>query len=58
MTWILVSLLILIYVFLFVTLQLTDYALLVCSVGLVIILAATIFFTRKVDWYSLKLNEK
>ncbi|MFT5667346.1 MAG: inner membrane protein [Vicingaceae bacterium] len=58
MTWILVSLLILIYGFLFVTLQLTDYALLMGSVGLVIILAATMFFTRKVDWYGLKLNEK
>ena len=58
MTWILVSLLILIYWFLFVTLLLTDYALLMGSVGLVIILAATMFFTRKVDWYGLKLNEK
>ena len=56
MTWILISLLILIYSFLFVTLQLTDYALLMGSAGLIIILAATMFFTRKVDWYALKLD--
>jgi inner membrane protein len=58
MTWILISLLILIYGFLFVTLQLTDYALLMGSIGLVIILAATMFFTRKVDWYNLKISDK
>lgn len=57
MTWILISLLILIYSFLFVTLQLTDYALLMGSIGLVIILAATMFFTRKVNWYELKIDE-
>lgn len=57
MTWILIILLILIYSFLFVTLQLTDYALLMGSVGLVVILGATMFFTRKVNWYELKIDE-
>ena len=57
MTWILISLLILIYSFLFVTLQLTDYALLMGSIGLVVILAATMFFTRKINWYELKIEE-
>ena len=42
------------YGFLFVTLQLTDYALLMGSVGLSVLLAAAMFFTRNVDWYSLK----
>lgn len=41
-----------IYGFLFVTLQLADYALLLGSVGLTIILALTMYFTRKVDWYQ------
>ena len=42
-----------IYGFLFVTLQLADYALLMGSVGLTLILAATMYFTRNIDWYRL-----
>lgn len=42
-----------IYGFLFVTLQLSDYALLMGSIGLALILGATMFFTRKIDWYNL-----
>ena len=44
-----------IYGFLFVTLQLTDYALLMGSAGLTLILGLTMYFTRNVNWY--KLNE-
>ena len=40
----------LIYAFLFVIIQLEDYALLVGSVGLFAILAAVMFFSRKIDW--------
>ena len=40
------------YVFLFVVLQLTDYALLFGSVGLVIVLAIVMYFSRKIDWYE------
>ncbi|MGL1888082.1 MAG: cell envelope integrity protein CreD [Reichenbachiella sp.] len=42
--------------FLFVTLQLADYALLMGSVGLTIILAGTMYFTRNINWYQ--LNQK
>ncbi len=42
-----------IYSFLFVTLQLADYALLIGSLGLAIILASTMYSTRRVDWYGL-----
>ncbi len=42
-----------IYGFLFVTLQLADYALLMGSIGLTLILAATMYFTRNIDWYKL-----
>ena len=42
-----------IYGFLFVTLQLADYALLMGSIGLTIILGATMFFTRKINWYRI-----
>ncbi len=44
-----------IYGFLFVTLQLTDYALLMGSIGLTLILGATMYFTRNINWY--KINE-
>lgn len=44
-----------IYGFLFVILQLTDYALLMGSVGLTIILSVTMYFTRNINWY--KINE-
>ncbi len=40
------------YGFIFVTLQLSDYALLMGSVGLLIILATTMYFTRNIDWYA------
>jgi inner membrane protein len=41
------------YAFLFVLLQIQDYALLVGSVGLFLLLAGTMWFTRHVDWYAL-----
>ena len=50
---VLVAVLLGIYGFLFVTLQLADYALLMGSVGLTLILAATMYFTRNIDWYRL-----
>ncbi len=40
------------YGFLFVTLQLSDYALLMGSIGLTIMLALTMYFTRKINWYA------
>jgi inner membrane protein len=46
-----------IYGFVFVTLQLKDYALLMGSVGLALILAATMYLTRNIDWYGLKIGE-
>ena len=41
-----------VYGFLFVTLQLADYALLMGGAGLTLILAATMFLTRKINWYK------
>jgi inner membrane protein len=40
-----------IYGFVFVTLQLTDSALLLGSIGLAIIIAATMYLTRNIQWY-------
>lgn len=42
-----------IYAFLFITLQLSDYALLMGSIGLTLILALTMYFTRNINWYKL-----
>ena len=47
-----------IYGFLFVTLQLTDYALLMGSIGLTLILALTMYFTRNIDWYRINEDSK
>ncbi len=41
----------LIYSFIFVIIQIETYALLVGSVGLFIILALTMYYTRKISWY-------
>jgi inner membrane protein len=44
-----------IYGFLFVTLQLADYALLLGSIGITLILGLTMYFTRKINWYKLNI---
>ena len=53
-TW-LTAALVAIYGFLFVTMQLADYALLIGSIGLFIILAATMYYTRNVNWYKVQV---
>ncbi len=45
-------LLIAIYSFIFIILQLEDYALLAGSLGLFIALAAVMYYSRRVDWYN------
>ena len=40
-----------IYGFLFIIIQIESYALLVGSIGLFVILALTMYFTRKISWY-------
>ncbi len=47
-----------IYGFLFVTLQMADYALLMGSIGLTLILAATMYFTRNINWYQVTSEEE
>ena len=44
------------YGFMFVTLQLSDYALLLGSVGLILILSLTMYFTRNINWYGLSFK--
>lgn len=47
-----------IYGFLFITLQLADYALLMGSIGLTTILGLTMYFTRNINWYQLTISEE
>ncbi len=49
-------LLALIYGFIFIVLQLEDYALLTGSIGIFAALAAVMFYSRNVDWYNLSEN--
>ncbi|MCA6073482.1 cell envelope integrity protein CreD [Fulvivirga sedimenti] len=57
-TLLLAMLLTAIYAFVFVTLQLADYALLIGSIGLAAILSATMFYTRNINWYKLSLGSQ
>lgn len=51
-TGILAFVLCLLYLFLYVILQLEDIALLIGSIGLFVILAIIMYFSRKVNWYK------
>lgn len=42
------------YCYLFIVLQLEDYALLMGSIGFLIILAIVMYITRKIDWYEVE----
>ena len=50
--------LILLYGFIFVILQLQDYALLMGSIGLFLVMAVIMFFSRKISWYNYNENKK
>jgi inner membrane protein len=52
-TIVLVIILCFTYTFVYVTLQVQDYALLIGSIGLTAILAFTMYITRNVNWYQL-----
>lgn len=45
------------YAYLFVVLQLEDYALIMGSIGLFIILATVMYITRKIDWYAIETEQ-
>jgi inner membrane protein len=44
------------YLYIYVILQLEDYALLIGSLGLFLILGLIMFVTRRLNWYELKIN--
>jgi inner membrane protein len=55
---ILSTLLVVLYSYIFILLQLEDFALLAGSVGLFIILGLAMFITRNVDWYNTHANSE
>ncbi len=48
------GMLLILYLFIFIIIQLEGYALLVGSIGLFTILSSVMYFSRKIDWYNLK----
>ncbi len=46
----------LLYTYLYIVLQLEDYALLMGSIGLFAVLGTAMYLTRNIDWYSLNLG--
>ena len=54
--WLLSGLFAMLYGYIFVILQLEDYALLAGSLGLFAILAAVMLLSRKIDWYKIQAS--
>lgn len=57
-TAVLVMVLVLSYSFVYITLQIQDYALLIGSIGLTAILALTMYITRNINWYEISSLKK
>jgi inner membrane protein len=51
-------LLLVLYAFIYILIQLEDYALLIGSVGLFVILAIVMYFSRKIDWYEIQIGDQ
>jgi len=49
--------LIILYGYLFVVIQLEDYALIFGSIGLLILTAVVMFMTRKINWYAIETDQ-
>ncbi len=45
------------YIFIYIILQIQDYALLTGSIGIFIILALVMYFSRKIDWYNIRIDQ-
>jgi inner membrane protein len=46
------GILVILYAYLYILLQLEDYALMMGSIGLFVVLSVIIYLTRKIDWYA------
>ena len=54
LTMLIALILILLYLFIFSIIQMEDFALLMGSVGLFIVLAVIMYLSRKIDWYAIQ----
>jgi inner membrane protein len=57
-TIVLIMILCLTYSFVYITLQIQDYALLIGSIGLTFIVAFTMYITRNINWYQPGISKK
>lgn len=57
LTFLISGILFMLYSFIFVIIQLQDYALLIGSIGVFAILGFAMYFSRKIDWYDLNMNQ-
>lgn len=51
------GILLVLYGFIFTIIQLEDYALLIGSIGVFVILAIVMYFSRKIDWYNIRIGD-
>jgi len=52
------SILTVLYAFIFILIQIQDYALLFGSLGIFLILAITMYFSRKIDWFEISKKQE
>lgn len=52
------GILVILYAYLYIVLQLEDYALIMGAVGLFIVLSLVMYLTRKIDWYALNEDQE
>jgi len=52
------SILLIMYAFIFIIIQLEDYALLIGSIGIFLILSIVMYFSRTIDWYELRIGDR
>jgi inner membrane protein len=57
LSFLITGILTILYTFIFVIIQLQDYALLIGSIGIFLILGLVMYFSRKIDWYNLNLDK-
>jgi inner membrane protein len=58
LTYLISAVLFILYTFIFVIIQLQDFALLIGSIGIFLIVGLVMYFSRKIDWYNISMGEK
>ncbi len=57
LSYLISSILCILYSFIFVIIQMQDYALLIGSIGIFLILGLVMFVSREIDWYNIKIEQ-